>query len=270
MHTPAVADDYYAILGVSRTADPEAIKAAWRHLARIKHPDKNPGNPNATAEFQLLESAYSTLSDINRRRAYDKLRFATSNSKTNRQRRPAPAAAQPPPPAAPAGNKTPARGNAARARFLEGLRVLRATQEYNLRRARLRLSIISFEHSKLMEGEETDANTYRDNIDNRSWWEMLVANLVSANPQRQQLEEEKARADRRRLDWEMARQIKDEQMVRQIELIGSLEVSLSLTAGEIRRVVQQDAEERERAEQAAAARQKARERQRRRERERWA
>ncbi|KAI5855134.1 hypothetical protein GGS23DRAFT_445573 [Durotheca rogersii] len=63
--------DYYAVLGIDRTADPGAIKAAWRRLAKAKHPDKNPDNPNATVEFQLLESAYSTLKDSRQRAAYD-------------------------------------------------------------------------------------------------------------------------------------------------------------------------------------------------------
>lgn len=47
-------NDYYAVLGVSRKADVETVKAAWKKLARLKHPDKNPGNPHATAEFQKV------------------------------------------------------------------------------------------------------------------------------------------------------------------------------------------------------------------------
>ncbi|KAL4779918.1 DnaJ domain-containing protein [Aspergillus varians] len=63
-------DDYYAILGVPRTADLKAIKSAYRQLALTQHPDRNP-NPNATAEFQLISKAYETLSNESSRRKYD-------------------------------------------------------------------------------------------------------------------------------------------------------------------------------------------------------
>lgn len=54
MAPSTITEDYYAVLGVARTANADTLKAAWRKLARIKHPDKNPGNPTATAEFQLV------------------------------------------------------------------------------------------------------------------------------------------------------------------------------------------------------------------------
>ncbi|EGD95998.1 hypothetical protein TESG_03459 [Trichophyton tonsurans CBS 112818] len=63
--------DYYAILEVGQTADAASIRASYRRLARIKHPDKNPTNPNATSEFQLIQEAYSNLFDADARRAYD-------------------------------------------------------------------------------------------------------------------------------------------------------------------------------------------------------
>ncbi|KAJ5651399.1 uncharacterized protein N7484_005122 [Penicillium longicatenatum] len=72
--------DYYGILQVPPDADLTAIKLSWRRLARIKHPDKNPAK-NATAEFQLLEEAYSTLSNPETRQIYDaKYRAYTSTS----------------------------------------------------------------------------------------------------------------------------------------------------------------------------------------------
>lgn len=46
--------DLYGTLGVSQTATVEEIRTAYRKLARTKHPDKNPGNEQATAEFQLV------------------------------------------------------------------------------------------------------------------------------------------------------------------------------------------------------------------------
>ncbi|KAH7324331.1 hypothetical protein B0I35DRAFT_423930 [Stachybotrys elegans] len=63
--------DHYAVLELSQTAQLDAIKAAYRRLAKIRHPDKNPGDPAATAKFQKLNSAYSTLSDPLQRRLYD-------------------------------------------------------------------------------------------------------------------------------------------------------------------------------------------------------
>lgn len=51
---PNIEEDYYEILEISETADKGAIKASYRRLARIRHPDKNPYNLNATAEFQLV------------------------------------------------------------------------------------------------------------------------------------------------------------------------------------------------------------------------
>ncbi|KAI0018551.1 hypothetical protein F4780DRAFT_512965 [Xylariomycetidae sp. FL0641] len=64
--------DYYSILEISRAADTSTVKAAYRRLARIKHPDKNKGTPTATAEFQRLQTAYATLSDTDKRRTYDR------------------------------------------------------------------------------------------------------------------------------------------------------------------------------------------------------
>ncbi|KAK0750091.1 DnaJ domain-containing protein, partial [Schizothecium vesticola] len=63
--------DSYDVLGLRRTAAAIQIKARFRQLALLKHPDKNPDSPNATLEFQLLQTAYSTLIDPDRRRDYD-------------------------------------------------------------------------------------------------------------------------------------------------------------------------------------------------------
>ena len=59
--------DYYQILGVERTASAEDIKRAFRRLASQHHPDKG-GN---TAKFQEIQQAYDTLSDAQKRAAYD-------------------------------------------------------------------------------------------------------------------------------------------------------------------------------------------------------
>ncbi len=63
--------DYYAILGVSKTASPEEIKQAFRKLARKYHPDVNPGNKQAEARFKEINEAYEVLSDPDKRSKYD-------------------------------------------------------------------------------------------------------------------------------------------------------------------------------------------------------
>jgi curved DNA-binding protein CbpA len=49
-----VTDDYYEILGVQQSAGKDAIRASYKRLALLHHPDRNPNNPKATAQFQLV------------------------------------------------------------------------------------------------------------------------------------------------------------------------------------------------------------------------
>jgi curved DNA-binding protein len=67
-----LADDHYAVLGVSRECTQVQIRDAYRVLARRFHPDLNRGDAEATARSQVLNAAYETLSDPARRRAYDR------------------------------------------------------------------------------------------------------------------------------------------------------------------------------------------------------
>ncbi|HVR32521.1 MAG TPA: J domain-containing protein [Acidimicrobiia bacterium] len=67
-----MAKDYYAVLGVSRTASAEEIKKAFRRHARESHPDANPGDTTAEARFRDAAEAYEVLSDPNRRAAHDR------------------------------------------------------------------------------------------------------------------------------------------------------------------------------------------------------
>lgn len=68
--------DYYELLGVSRTASDADLKSAFRKLAMKHHPDKNPGDKAAEAKFKELNEAYQTLSDPQKRAAYDRFGHA--------------------------------------------------------------------------------------------------------------------------------------------------------------------------------------------------
>jgi curved DNA-binding protein len=63
--------DYYAILGVSKTASAEEIKKTFRKLALKYHPDRNPGDKAAETRFKEISEAYEVLSDPEKRKKYD-------------------------------------------------------------------------------------------------------------------------------------------------------------------------------------------------------
>lgn len=65
--------DFYEILSVPRDATPEQINKAYKKLSLNHHPDRNPGNPDATAEFQHLARIHETLAkDPRKREMYDR------------------------------------------------------------------------------------------------------------------------------------------------------------------------------------------------------
>ena len=63
--------NYYDILGVDKKATPEQIKSAYRKLAMKYHPDRNQGNAEAAERFKEINEANETLSDSQKRAAYD-------------------------------------------------------------------------------------------------------------------------------------------------------------------------------------------------------
>ncbi|MBI4485416.1 MAG: J domain-containing protein [Acidobacteria bacterium] len=74
--------DLYVILGLERGASVGDIKRAYRRLARRYHPDINPGDRLAAAQFRQIAEAYETLSDPDRRRRYDATGHAAESSGT--------------------------------------------------------------------------------------------------------------------------------------------------------------------------------------------
>ena len=68
--------DYYEVLGLDKSADADAIKRAYRQLAKKYHPDLNPGNAEAEKSFKEVNEAYSILSDADKKAKYDQFGHA--------------------------------------------------------------------------------------------------------------------------------------------------------------------------------------------------
>ena len=71
--------DYYAALGVKKTASADEIRKAFRKLARKYHPDVNPGDKKAEEKFKELSEANDVLSDPKKRKIYDQVGFYSDN-----------------------------------------------------------------------------------------------------------------------------------------------------------------------------------------------
>ncbi|HEX3984984.1 MAG TPA: J domain-containing protein [Acidobacteriaceae bacterium] len=72
---PTQHKDYYAMLGVKKTATAEEIRKAFRKLARRYHPDVNPGDKKAEEKFKEISEANDILSDEKKRKIYDQFGF---------------------------------------------------------------------------------------------------------------------------------------------------------------------------------------------------
>ena len=70
----------YDTLGVKKDASTEEIKKAYRKLAAQYHPDRNPGDASAEEKFKEVQNAYDTLSDPEKRKAYDS--FGSANGRS--------------------------------------------------------------------------------------------------------------------------------------------------------------------------------------------
>ena len=68
--------DYYEVLGLTRSAGDDEVKAAFRKLAMKWHPDKNPGDQDCEHRFKEINEAYDILKDGDRRAAYDRFGHA--------------------------------------------------------------------------------------------------------------------------------------------------------------------------------------------------
>jgi curved DNA-binding protein CbpA len=77
--------NYYSILGVDEKASHEALRDSYRRLAKLHHPDKNPGDPGAEERFKAINEAYEILSNEITRHIYDSHR--TTYTKENQSQR---------------------------------------------------------------------------------------------------------------------------------------------------------------------------------------
>ncbi len=84
LNCPAMSKDYYNILSIGRSACEEDIKKAYRKLAFLYHPDKNPANPLAEERFKEVAEAYAVLINQSKRCLYDRQRRTSSVRSTRR------------------------------------------------------------------------------------------------------------------------------------------------------------------------------------------
>src|SRR5256885_7480241 len=77
--------DPYEVLGVRKDAGADDIKKAYRQLAKKLHPDLNPGNAKAAAEFKDISAANDLLSDPEKRARYDRGEIDATGAEVRRR-----------------------------------------------------------------------------------------------------------------------------------------------------------------------------------------
>ncbi|MEP7241417.1 MAG: DnaJ domain-containing protein, partial [Devosia sp.] len=65
-------EDPYVTLGLTRDVGPDEIRAAYRKLVKLHHPDLNPGNAAAEERFKIVSAANELLSDPDKRTRFDR------------------------------------------------------------------------------------------------------------------------------------------------------------------------------------------------------
>ncbi|KAJ9247544.1 hypothetical protein DTO280E4_4163 [Paecilomyces variotii] len=193
--------DYYLILEISQKADIESIRSNYKRLARLKHPDKNLNNPNATAEFQLIQEAYSTLKDPVSRKQYDDQYKPTNHSHGESSHTGSPKNTT-------AGNDYEKR-SAERHKKLQELNEQLRVQERNLFDSNLHLTTLKRDAHRL--GTEID-NIVRKQAAKGTVWGYVTSFFVGKPPQ---ADEQKNELDRERLDKMAALKIKESIIERQ-------------------------------------------------------
>jgi len=77
--------DYYEILEIHKSASNDDIKSSYKRLAFEYHPDRNPGNSNAEEKFKVINEAYQTLSNPDKRARYDSFGHISSENMFSEQ-----------------------------------------------------------------------------------------------------------------------------------------------------------------------------------------
>ncbi|CAO2656059.1 Nn.00g048620.m01.CDS01 [Neocucurbitaria sp. VM-36] len=169
--------DYYVILEVRPSATHEEIKAAYRRLARLHHPDKNGGTKEATIKTQLINVAWETLGDTNKRRDYDRCSGSQNHASTASHSKPSyptntpQSSWQPPRPSPPAPED--ARAQAERLKKRQEWLNWEKLQEQNIRQCQIKINALQAEIAGL--NAKVNENRAKLVDDAPYWWNMLAS-----------------------------------------------------------------------------------------------
>ncbi|EEP80908.1 predicted protein [Uncinocarpus reesii 1704] len=204
--------DYYAVLEVPQTADLNKIKSSYRTIAMVTHPDKN-SNPDATAKFQLLHEAYSTLIDPIQRKLYDAQYRAKFGSgappATNSTRRSGPNEQ---------GSGHEKQPGAELETRLRHLNAQRTRLEDDMRRRKAALNKLQSEIACL----QADIKT-REQAGKGTWWGFFTSILFGGATETDDIERQR---DLERLQRIAARTVKENMLEREKAGIRTVETSL--------------------------------------------